>query len=408
MADRFIALGVGQGDAFCLERNHAAQPFRVLVDGGRSRHGLPALIANAKILRRQTQPDLDVMVCTHNDADHAEGLIGFFDHGLHAREVWLPGSLTRNLQQLLEDEWEFARRLGSEVGGLSEEMLERIDEVARTGEMDLLEAYGNVILEAEEPTRDSSDQPDTDQTVDALAQVDRGCLDDQWLYGSPWPFPLFLFPPRGQPVTLLHVHLFQASIKAMNRIKKLAIAAHDAGATLRWFEHSATDQPAGGDPGVLEPLNAKEIFRAPPALSPLRYLALTTVNKESLVFHSPGKNGEPAVIFSADSGFDFRPDTPLPWTADMIVTAPHHGAEANRNIADRYRKEANGCAVAWVRSDMRSKSRPADWYRTGVATQGTRYCTYCRNSGRPKHDVALVTNGGQWANNTGAATCCCK
>ena len=66
----FIALPVGQGDAFYLKHND----FSVLIDGGKSVQKLPELF------KENTKTnEVGVLVCTHNDADHANGILGFLD-----------------------------------------------------------------------------------------------------------------------------------------------------------------------------------------------------------------------------------------------------------------------------------------------------------------------------------------
>jgi beta-lactamase superfamily II metal-dependent hydrolase len=79
---RFLALPVGQGDAFFLKSPDGS----VLVDGGRSVEGFRELFE-----RVTGQREVDVVLCTHNDADHANGVLGFLRSGLGCREVWLPG-----------------------------------------------------------------------------------------------------------------------------------------------------------------------------------------------------------------------------------------------------------------------------------------------------------------------------
>jgi len=63
----FIAIPVGQGDAFYLERDG----WSVLVDGGRSRLDFPALFRQVTRAR-----GANIVVCTHNDSDHANGVRG--------------------------------------------------------------------------------------------------------------------------------------------------------------------------------------------------------------------------------------------------------------------------------------------------------------------------------------------
>src|SRR6266511_1241687 len=90
---RLIAVPVGQGDAFYLERNG----WSVLVDGGRSRSGFASAFQTA------TRADgASVVVCTHNDADHANGILGFLEAGFRCGEVWLPGHWLGALPSVLK------------------------------------------------------------------------------------------------------------------------------------------------------------------------------------------------------------------------------------------------------------------------------------------------------------------
>jgi len=57
----FIALGVGGGDAFLIDREGET----ILVDGGLENESFPDLVRNDGGVAH-----LDVALCTHNDADH--------------------------------------------------------------------------------------------------------------------------------------------------------------------------------------------------------------------------------------------------------------------------------------------------------------------------------------------------
>lgn len=117
MTDRFVALPVGQGDAFFYQRDD----LKVLVDGGKSANKLPKLVN--KHLRLQ---EIDILICTHNDADHAKGLIGILDKEKwkgSLQEVWLPGSWSYKLKELLEDSDIFFKELAENISQLPEEEL---------------------------------------------------------------------------------------------------------------------------------------------------------------------------------------------------------------------------------------------------------------------------------------------
>lgn len=102
----FMALGVGRGDAFFLQKG--SNTF--LIDGGSSVNGFANLFQNVT-----KQDDVDVVVCTHNDSDHANGILGFLLSGLRCKEVWLPGSWMHLLEDLLLHPERFAEELVSNV-----------------------------------------------------------------------------------------------------------------------------------------------------------------------------------------------------------------------------------------------------------------------------------------------------
>ena len=59
----------------------------------------------------------------------------------------------------------------------------------------------------------------------------------------------------------------------------------------------------------------------------------------------------------------------------MIITAPHHGSEANKYAYERFKNENpnNDLNVFWIRSDGRFKKRP--------------YCILCRGCIYSKQDI---------------------
>jgi hypothetical protein len=312
--DRLVALGVNQGDAFYIERHRDEEVFRALVDGGGSRVGLPKLLekVGVDVGELGSPPQLDVLVCTHNDFDHSNGLIGYFEHSLRAHEVWLPGRLRHVLTEMLRRPEGFTWELMGDVSRLDREWqhLERSPD----GE-EMLQAYGEQLLDADRPNDrepkaeeaeygEDPELPDESRTASDEELIDpisetfdvgiRRSVRDPWLR-----FRRLYFGPGPAE------ELLTAAVDAGERIFKLARAALDAGATLHWFEYDATGAPSGGRPGLLVPLNAKERVRIRPWRGALREIALTTVNRESLVFHSPRTDGG-APCGRASSGFKLR------------------------------------------------------------------------------------------------------
>ncbi len=372
---RFIALPVGQGDAFFLERRDVA----VLVDGGRS----PTAFSD--LFRRLTEREsVDVLVCTHNDADHASGLIGFFHGGLRAREVWLPGSWASRLRDLLLQPGEFSDELAENVleARMSEQEASHLEDFAHRENPNLKE------WKAEEERRPIEAIGEAIETAEEAAPFYSPALWTHPFLDGPWP-PGWkrdweIFHDRAKTQILLE------AIEAAGRIREIAVLAHHAGARIRWF-HFESECSAGGEV-FLVPLNAREIMQIPPPIAAMRWLALTVSNRESLVFQVPREAGHPGVLFTADSDLGSVED--VAWDRGMIITAPHHGSEANADAYKKFQREADDDRESiWVRSDGRFRSRPCEEFR---GLRSLRFCTLCRGSRDPKQAVHLEAAIGRW------------
>jgi len=387
----FIAIGVGQGDAFFLERGGRT----LLIDGGRSRCGFPAQF------RKVTKRDrVDILVCTHNDADHAFGVLGFLESGLTAKEVWLPGSWTDRVEDILLKPDEFAEALLEEIQRLP---------MSRQAPLSL-----QVLRDenAEKTTPSETEKSDT-APVDCLSEAfERASAKEvYWDLFSSHPFLVwgqFLrFYNKVWHMDREKFCLFLEALSAAERIRAISSAAYHKGALIRWFEYDSK-QNSEGEPDFLMPLNAREILQMRRGRwTALEYLALTTWNKQSLVFLSPDNDNGPAVLFTADSDLSFSGEDgieKLPWSNGMVITAPHHGSEDNARAYKRFSGEAGNCSdIVWVRSDGRFEARPGHSFLT---VYGSRFCTHCRGSNRPKQDVRLTVKSGKWQP-VSTKNCCC-
>jgi phosphoribosyl 1,2-cyclic phosphodiesterase len=375
----FIAIGVGQGDAFFFKKGG----LTALVDGGRSSQGFPT-----QFQRTTRRTSIDVLICTHNDADHAAGILGFLRSGLTSREVWLPGSWTSRLDDLLR-----------QPGQFTNELIRNISERTSNRESHLnLESLGDEITRAEIDEVPSEDEPISSEWLSEALELasDRGDGDEQWPYLHDvlfydWPYLDYPLRRLERPDAF---QLFLQAISAASMIRNIALAAYHSGSLIRWFEYSP--HARGGIPNFLLPVNASEILRirkrAPKRQRVLDYLALTTSNQQSLVFMSPKTENEPAVLFTADS--PLTSPTTISWSDGMIITAPHHGSEANAHAYKRFYNETKGAiAASWVRSDGKYASRPGPSY---LNAHGKRFCTLCRGSNPPKQNVRFVVSGSGW------------
>ncbi len=352
MADRFRALPVGRGDCFILD----TAGNTVMVDGGQARLGIESTLRAADVR------SLDVVVCTHADSDHANGVLGVLAHSaIDVGEVWLPGQWTTRLEDLIQRPDEFAEELWDDIAA---------DELEDSS----LEEYANSI----------SDGSGDDEGHLSRKGANAG---DSLVFESDGPTS----PLAGRfPWHPLNSKLLWECLSVAERIKRITLAAHDRGCRVRWFDFElfrSQNKPEGGEL-FLGPVNAVELA-APTPRKPnaLRFLALSLANKRSLVFSSPADGARSDVLFCADSNLAFE----LPaLSEDLLFTAPHHGSEANAGAYARV-KHLSGRVV--VRSDANYSQRPGNTYRC----EPRAYCTICPGARALKKEaVTLEAENGVW------------
>jgi len=391
--DRFIALPVGQGDAFFLQRGRRT----ALIDGGRSQLGF------ADLFRKHVQKEsVDVLVCTHNDADHSSGLIGFLDSGLTCDQVWLPaiwGSISNCVLENPGDSW---HELICRILGLDGKSLRKLSRGPGT----MLSNLGDDLAakRLDSAPNDEADRARAGNAVSYPSGHKGGELPWPWgdlshrlpITGTEDRLALILWfgHPSGGSADL-RWQLLQESIDSARRILHILALAIHKGITIRWFEYDPNES-SGGESDWLAPINSREV-KLISHISPsdiLKYLALSQSNKESLVFFSAGTEGiSPAALFCADSDLGFS--QPIPSEPGMIVTAPHHGSEANARAYGRMPKLITaGRESSWVRSDGRFRGRPG---KSFLALNAKKYCTICRGSDLPKQKVEFTGGSGAWS-----------
>jgi hypothetical protein len=396
---RFIAVPVAQGDAFYLEHDD----WSVLVDGGRNQSAFPAVFQAA------TKADgVSVAVCTHNDADHANGIIGLLQAGFRCGEVWLPGRWLAALPNVLKPFVDLLIELAADVA--------QVDASSNTAKqqsgLSPIEALGEDLHEHldEGPMGNESLSIGEDGWPEPyVSMLERA---EPWEV-APWVWlwasdDLRFFPYRHyQRLDSAGMQLLWSAIDAASRIRAIALEAFHRGIPVQWFEFGAT-KPLDGV-ATLRPLNARVVARVRPRVRPLlASLALTVSNKESLVFWSPPTDHYQGVLFTADSDLS-GVDLSLQLSG-AIATAPHHGSEANAKAytAIATAMKGSSSSITWVRSDGRYRDRPGPTY---CSLSSRRLCTLCQRRGStpsPKQSVHLFTRGAMWTRHRRTAVCSCK
>ena len=368
----FAALHVGQGDAFFV----ADGGFSALIDGGRSRALLPKLLSSERRSRSVT-----ILACTHNDADHAEGLIGLLkDQRFNVSEVWLPGQWTARLRELLVAPEAFLDEIYDQIADLGDEAREAslADLAQRYGDQSGPQDGGLPIVEM------------LDDAVESRSRLPASGLRSlaAWL---PWWW---------RPFQVLRPKLLWEALEAAERIRRLAYLAWEHAITVRWFDVDIP--PDATQAGPLWPVNAKEIIRVRRKVDALRFLALSVVNRRSLCFQFQPRPTSVGALLTGDS--DLRFSASISWSSGMVVTAPHHGSEANAFAYDRARKECSSAdSFLWVRSDGPFRGRPGMTF----LQQSNRYCTRDRPYDQQHQTVRLIESRGTW-NSRRTHPCSCK
>ena len=371
MTQEFYALPVNQGDSFLLHRDDKY----ILVDGGGNKGHL------VKLLTAVGSPKLDIVVCTHGDKDHVNGLNGLFnkpsflhenkDNG-NSTEFWIPVLWQHILDRCQSDKqiWAAIKKELDSIakhGPLSETVWISIDkEIA--------------LITLEEPP--TGVYTNSFRLKISLKGHARGAS--------------FVHPDNAY----IHLRYGQSDLDAfIGTLKAIRTLRNEAAkhGKLIYFQYIPTEWAAGGCTSILEPMNSVEVQHVNANVSPLILMALTMANIFSLVFHSPSTPGCGGVLFSADSPLSFLTIPPhSPVNGSYIVTTPHHGSEDNKDGCERVLDwHQNPSEIFWVRSDKRKiVSRPWEGYTN---LPGTRFCTICNPPcNQQKQQIELLDRGGAW------------
>jgi len=429
MASVFHALPLGIGEAFLLITEEFGNQQVILVDSGNKKgsvtsHSLVQAISEAA-------PDIktiDIAVCTHQDRDHVNGYLKFFDawnlQGNSVKELWLPGAWADAALDAVRSPRELLRRIENGAleawQALGPDMFDivKVEEVFR-------ESYA-AQFPAEETDMPSQEWRQPDGSLNSffgLTTIEHAKLkelldifEDEYglnnklfrkfqkkKYRFIWPnLADWKYFESGWP-------LWQDAIETADVIQQVASSAIRHDVNIRWFnfrDFEKNGTPWGGKKGLLEPLNAVEMV-SPRGVSDMNLffsLALSKQNVESLLFIRP-ETEEPAVLFSGDSRFHFGVQNPenafniyqknickIP-----IVTAPHHGSRVN-DVAYPEIERILGDKIMYVRNGCHWKMR-----LNHLLKKDQKWCAQCKEcsnrdhfSRRKSRRMTFVTSNRMW------------
>jgi hypothetical protein len=450
----FIALPLTSGEAFLLRTEDAAgHTWTILVDGGKkygenSRELVKLL---SKVSPRIDR--IDIVVCTHSDADHSQGLWhlpeDWYGIGRTIGEFWLPGRWANAMPRILTDPAGFAAtlvegavRFGYRLAGDGREGEERLaealfvsrehrirnlaDELVGEGAGD---AVGSVVtrveqsgewvaddggaaafgLHAEELSMLRASLDESDEGADPFEAAIRSADARSFLFSAMFlEGDRFLALPTAM---MLEAHAVLNEVaETAKAIRKIATAALNHRIGIRWFdfgEYEKTDTPSGGVLGVLEPWCSVEVVPDRAKLSRLSALALVTnlrltrQNVESLVFYRPETDEVPGVLFLGDSRLAHginKPerDFPVPFekpTRPLLVTAPHHGSDHNDNAYEVLDTWLGRDGAVLIRNGGQSNQRLAEF-----VARDERRCAQCvQCNGKDWNQwVSVMATGNTW------------
>lgn len=446
MGSTFIALPLSSGEAFLLRTtDEAGREWAILVDGGKKYGEGSRELAKLLAQVSPTIERIDIIVCTHSDSDHSQGLWYFADDwygmGRSIGEFWLPGRWANAMPMILTDPARFVARLeegAREVArrlsesdqpkfdgegrsasivsrelryrALSERLAEVDDDLIASAVRplerdegaieDLASAFG---LTAGELGLLRADLQETDNEVDLFATAMTHAITPQNSLIIAGEERIWL--TRSSPTLLEARTVFAEVAETAEAIRKIATAAVERRIRVRWFdfgEYAKTERPSGGVKGVFEPLCSVEVVpdRAKlirlSALALVTSLRLTRQNVESIVFYRPETTGAPGALFLGDSrlahGIE-RPekDFPIPFpkpAGKLLVTTPHHGSDNNDHaygVLDKWLGESN---FLLVRNGGQSNQRLDEY-----VTRSDRRCAQCvQCHGKDWHQWVAVTS----------------
>jgi len=384
----FTAFSKLAGDAFLISNSDNLY----LVDGGKKRDFL------VNRLNGQCINSINVVICTHTDADHINGIYGLMRSHIHVGEYWLPESFAA-----------IALRIEEEGGGI-----ENIEKLFKQKNKDhFISKYEERYGVGSEIIYNSGEEIRHDLRIETLQTVSSkiykclsailGCgIEFHTCRKDCRNFDYCKTPSQH----VLGANLVKKSGYDSDMLQYMASLAdiYDALSKLKpkirfiRYVGKKVDSGMGNDFVCLNGIDDGYIsLRKTESIADIVHL--TKCNKESLVYkYVPDVEQRAGILFCADSDFSFLKGNEINLPDIGIATAPHHGSPSN----DAVYGLVKGTFI-WVKSSIANstgKPSPVKFYK-----QTSRYCTRCNSSTAHEQDVVFVYQGGNWTTKAGPCGC---
>jgi Metallo-beta-lactamase superfamily len=408
---KFTAFDVQEGDAFLLEKDEK----KILIDGGKDRgNKFPEKFLSTGIKQ------LDLIVCTHADSDHAEGLINLLrsDDDLTCKEIWIPAKWQRYIDKIKANRVGFIIKLIHEIKFKSQDksLVEMVKSAEKTYELEpeekVFENVESIYSNFSSITycremKDSNGYKTTNPSQYEKYLLIKLAPSEVKHYSNG-----FLFELNGGGL-ILHLHGigeltdsqfedFREALGKYGKLEALLDEVNKKSIKISWFElvenpMTKEDYDAYDEQGLLTPLCHYKIttYTHKRSSEPiLEMLPKYNPNKISLVLASKRTDTNPLIIFSSDS--DFEKIENIPSEENMLITVPHHGSKSNIEALDKCIEVSKGKNPLWIRGDSH-RITMSESFITKVKSLEKTYCTLCRDwyidsqGGNPSSEYQLIS-----------------
>jgi len=367
----FTALDVEEGDSFLIKKHDKV----ILIDGGKdSSNSFTEKIKSKKI------NNIDLIVCTHADTDHSEGLINLLKSNYlkKCNMIWMPAIWKKHIQLLKEKNQSFILDLIEEVKKENDIANEVIEGFINVNEID-------AVRNKEGFTKAS---PRENLTLNYI--YNNGSKKFHFNYGINFV----------DSFSINQFCLIRKALHTYGKLLELIEVASVKRIPITWFDLVESplthkDYFNFKEDGLLTPLCHRPItvqeINNKPNPDVLGMLRKGDVNKESIVLASKKDTKLPLVIISSDS--DFELIKWMPSSEEMLITVPHHGSSRNSEAIQKCISLSSGKNLKYIRGDS-SRISISNEFLT-LKNDFNTFCTICREWNIPKRSGTKVRQNAQ-------------